>query len=110
MWRIIRERSVLGLVVAPEFDRRVWYDADLVKRLFGFGGPVRRENGRGAAEAFRELMTRSLEDLIEDLEHLRPSVAVAFDESTWAKTRKRLTDLGRQRDAELFGRPAAPDT
>jgi hypothetical protein len=104
LWRIIRERSVLGLVVAPEFDHSVWYDVDLVRRLLGSDGACGREIG-GATEVLQEVMTGSLDDLVEDLERLRPFVAAAFDEFTWEQTRQRLTELGRRRDAELFGRP-----
>jgi hypothetical protein len=72
-----------------------------------------RDAARGEADrrsaTVRELMTGSLQDLIEDLEQLRPCVAVAFDESTWKATRKQLEDLGRRRDSEIFGRPAPPN-
>ena len=104
LWRIIRERSVLTLILAPEFDRRVWYDADLVHRFFGSKDLVRRDVGRGSTEELRQLMTISLQDLMEDLERLRSSVMTAFDESAWEQTRQQLNELGRRRDAELFGR------
>jgi hypothetical protein len=108
LWRFVRERSVLGLVVAPEFDRHVWYDADLLKRLFGYGGTPRVEAGRGSAGALGELITRSIQDLVNDLEQLRPPVAAALTEPMWGSTREQLNDLGRRRDAELFGRPLPP--
>ena len=101
LWRIIRERSVLALVAAPDFDRSVWYDSDLLMRL------LREETMRPAAipPSIDLLMTgHSLQDLIHDLEELRSAVGVAFVESTWTATRQRLQDLRRRRDEELFGR------
>src|SRR3990170_3520713 len=71
LWRIIRERSVLGLVACPEFDRRVWYDADLLKRFLGYDGETRRGAAEGPAEALRELMKKSVEDLTKEIEQLR---------------------------------------
>jgi hypothetical protein len=50
-------------------------------------------------------MRQSVDDLAKELEQLREPVAAAFAEQTWASTRGQLLALGRQRDAELFGRP-----
>lgn len=108
-WRIVRERSWLRLVAAPDFDRSVWYDVDLLERMVGYRGAAVGEQEIGAFVAPDERMRPSIEQLIEDLERLRPAVAHAFGESTWATTRKKLGDLGRKRDLELFGRPAPRD-
>jgi hypothetical protein len=108
LWRIVRERSVLALVACPEFDRSVWYDADLLKRFLGYRGETWRGAPSGSAEALRELMTNSVEDLIKEIEQLRQPVAAAFAAARWDMTRPELLDLGRRRDAELFGRPYRP--
>jgi hypothetical protein len=105
LWRVLRERSVLGLMACPEFDRSQWYDADLLRRFFG-GGSAAPRHKRGSAEAFLALMKRSVEDVINELEEVREPVAAAFTESTWEETRQELIDLGRRRDLELFGRPS----
>jgi hypothetical protein len=104
-WRIIRERSVLGLAACPEFDRSAWYDADLLKRFLGQGSGGQKHVTRGSAQAPRELMTKSVQGVISDLEQLRQPISAAFAEVTWETTRRELMDLGRRRDAELFGRP-----
>jgi hypothetical protein len=108
LWSIVRERSVLRLEAAPQWDPSLFYDADLLKRFLGYRVEPRRQSAAGSPETLRELMARPLEDLVGELEALRQPVAAAFNESTWDVTRRQLIDLGRRRDAELFGRPYPP--
>lgn len=108
LWWIVRERSVLRLEAAPAWDPNVSYDADLLKRFLGSGVGRSCQVAAGSAEALRDLMASSLKDLIDELEQLREPVAAAFNETTWEVTRRQLMDLGRRRDAELFGRPYRP--
>jgi hypothetical protein len=89
-WRVLRERSVLVLLAAPSWDRRVWFDANLLARFLEVHIVG---SGHDAATA------------ITQLKQLRSVVGAAFDQTTWAGTRELLLDLGRRRDAELFGRP-----
>ena len=108
LWWIVRERAVLRLEAAPQWDPSLSYDADLLKRFLGYRVEPRRQSAAGSTEGLRELMARSLRDLGEELEELRQPVAAAFNELTWDVTRQQLIDLGRRRDAELFGRPYRP--
>jgi hypothetical protein len=108
LWRIVRERSVLGLIACPEFDRSVWYDAPLLRRFLGYGSETWRGAAPGSPEALREPTTNSVENLVREIEQLRQPVAAAFAASTWDMTRVELLDLGHRRDAELFGRPYGP--
>ena len=96
LWKVTSDRSVVRLEAAPHWDSGNFFDADLLLRLIG---RVSR-----AASAQDE----SIDDLIAQLEQLRDPVLSAFNESTWVDTRRRLFDLGRRRDAELFGRPYIP--
>src|SRR5690606_30725719 len=109
-WRVVRERSVLALVAAPEFDRTVWYDADLLKRLLSVRGEEEQKNSRRPSPTLSALMQRSLDDVMKDLEQLRSAVSLAFDNSQWKATQQKLEEQGRRRDMELFGRPSPPDT
>ena len=109
LWRIVRERLVLELVAYPEFDRRSWYDADLLKRFLGIATRAQDGQMRGTMRAARELMARTIDDVFLELEELREPVAAAFNEATWPATRERLSELGYRRDEELFGRPRPRD-
>jgi hypothetical protein len=84
------------LEAAPDWDSSAFFDTNL---LFRFIGTV-----PNAASKEDE----SIEDLVAQLEQLREPVLSAFDQSTWVETKRRLFDLGRRRDAELFGRPYRP--
>ena len=107
LWRIIRERSVLRLEASPVWDPSVAFDADLLRRFLGYEIEPERHTA-GSMEALRDLRAISMDDLAAQLEELRQPIAATFDESTWDATRWRLLDLGRRRDAELFGRPYHP--
>ena len=107
LWKVVRERGLLRLEAAPSWDSEVTFDADLLKRFLGHdAGP--RQTRVGSVEALGELMAVSLDDLSRELDELRQAIAAAFDEATWATTRRELMMLGRRRDAELFGRPYRP--
>lgn len=106
VWWVVRERSVLRLEAAPSWDPNASFDADLLRRFLGHAVERHLQDvAAGSVERLRELMTRSLEDLASELQQLRQPVAAAFNESVWETTRRQLMDLGRRRDAELFGRP-----
>lgn len=107
VWRFVRERSVLRLEASPVWDPSVAFDADLLRRFLGYEIEPERHTA-GSMEALRDLMAISMDDLAAQLEELRQPIAATFDESTWDATRWRLLDLGRRRDAELFGRPYHP--
>lgn len=103
-WRIIQERSILDLLAAPAMDTALWFDADLLGRLVG--RPTSRP--RWSEELVGGLpfpVSRSVEEIFEDLQRLRPLLAVIFDQTVWPETRQRLQSLGRQRDFERWGRP-----
>src|SRR5687767_8670482 len=68
LWRFVRERSVLTLVAAPEFDRAHWFDVDLLKRLLGHGTQTHQHETRGSVEALRELMQKSVAEWATDLQ------------------------------------------
>lgn len=108
VWWIVRERSVLQLVAAPEWDSKVWYDADLLNRFLGYGSDAEHRIPSGSVKPLADLMNRTVQDLIEELKELRQPVAAAFNQPAWQATRRQLLDLGRRRDAELFGRPYPP--
>jgi hypothetical protein len=96
LWTIISDRSTLRLEAAPGWDPGTSFDADLLMRL--------TEIVPTAASARSE----SVDDMVAQLQQLRESVASAFNQSTWVATKRRIVDLGRHRDAELFGRPYRP--
>ena len=107
VWRFVRERSVLRLEASPVWDPSVAFDADLLRRFLGY--EIEPEwHTAGSMEALRDLRAISMDDPAAQLEELRQPIAATFDESTWDATRWRLLDLGRRRDAELFGRPYHP--
>jgi len=96
LWKVTSDLSVLRLEAAPHWDSSAFFDADLLLRLI--------ESVPSAASEEDE----SIDDLIAQLEQLREPVLSAFAQSTWMETKRRLFDLGRRRDAELFGRPYRP--
>lgn len=109
LWWVVRERSVLRLEAAPSWDPKVSFDADLLRRFLGHAAERQREEAAaGSVERLRELMARSMKDLVGELQQLRQPIATAFNESAWETTRRQLMDLGRRRDSELFGRPYRP--
>ena len=104
-WRVIRDRSILSLVAAPELDCLNWYDTDLLKRLLRLPAKARGNVGRGGAE----LSTATVEDLITELQQIRSKVSAAFAPSRWDSTHRRLRKIRRQRDFETLGLPPSPD-
>src|SRR5688572_10611919 len=70
-WRVIRERSVLVLVASPEFDRTAWYDADLLKRFLHDSDHRYRRVDDRKTESASDLMTRSVEQVVNELLELR---------------------------------------
>jgi hypothetical protein len=103
-WRIIRERSILSLVAAPERDCLNWYDLDLLKRLFRLTTRTRRK-----IHGVTEPSTATVEDLVAELQQIRSKVAAAFAPSRWNATRRRLRDIRRQRNRRRLGIPLSHD-
>lgn len=104
IWRIMRERSILDLLVAPTIDTTEWFEADLLGQLTG--RPISRpQRSTELVGGLPYPVSRSITQIIDDLRTLRVSVAELFESSDWPETRERLRHLGYGRDSEVFGRP-----
>ena len=102
IWRFVCERSVWRLEAAPTCAPKESFDVDLLARQFlgrSLAAPVSN---------LGELMGRSVDGLVEELQLVRGPVIEAFRSDNWSTVRTALMQAGRQRDFELFGRPIPP--
>lgn len=106
VWRVVRERSVLEVRAMPVRDSSEWFEARRLRRFFGLSSPA-SAYPRGSVERLKFLMNRSVEDVMRELQELRPLVAAAFDNGVWPRTHEALQRLREPDDPGRAGRLAS---